>query len=202
LRFKAIPIDILEKSRTGQDGGFEELCTLARPGMYGVLFNLLHNHDDTDDALQECLVRVYKYLPSLQNLSSFSGWMMRILVNQAMTSLADRNRMGKVETRSEEFMENAVLLANASPAISPRASAESYERKNHIQQAIDGLPPKQRLAILLFELEDMSISEISALLECSTGTVKFNLHEARKKLKAALAPDYGETAKTPEVTHP
>jgi RNA polymerase sigma-70 factor (ECF subfamily) len=116
---------------------------------------------------------------------------MRILVNQAMTILASRKRTIALDDEAQEFDMQTALVGNAAPPPSPRTHAESHETQRHVQQAIDQLPCKQRLAILLFELEDMTIAEISALLDCSPGTVKFNLHEARKKLRILLTPTFG-----------
>jgi RNA polymerase sigma factor (sigma-70 family) len=69
---------------------------------------------------------------------------------------------------------------------SPRDVAAGKELQQLLNAAIEELPPKQRIAILLYEVEQMSVREIADVLECSEGVVKFNLFEARKKLRVSL----------------
>lgn len=194
MRFDAIPRELLERCRSGAaadgarppDEAFDELCRLLQPDLYAFLFSLLRNHDDTDEVLVECLVRLHRHLGGLQDLDRFPGWLLKMAVNQVQTHRA-RNA-----ARMTAPLEDAVeiphdrLAAHAQPAPSPRAALEQREVRAEIDAAMASLPPRQRAAIVLYEIEQFSVREIASILECSEGAVKFNLHEARRKLRQML----------------
>jgi RNA polymerase sigma factor (sigma-70 family) len=69
---------------------------------------------------------------------------------------------------------------------SPREEASQRQTREQIETAMTTLPDRQQTAVVLFEIEGCSIKEIAAAMECSEGAVKFNIHEARKKLQRQL----------------
>lgn len=188
MRFDAVPLELLERCREGDVEAFEELCKAVQADVYAVLLFMLRNTEDAADAQQECLVRLYRHLGKLQDLSKFAGWFMRLLINHCNT-VRKSTSIRQVSALDDlvEIPEQG-LLAHSRPPPSPRAAAASREMDTHLNAAIATLPEKQRAAILMYEIEQMSVREISQVLECSEGVVKFNLHEARKKLQKLLAP--------------
>jgi RNA polymerase sigma-70 factor (ECF subfamily) len=186
VRFEQVDIALLEACRAGDVAAFERLCHAVEADLYGFLFSLLRDHDATDEALQECLVRLYRHLPGLRDLERFPGWLMKMAVNQCRTVQA-RARIMPFQPLEEGIeYPNEQVLGNPHSGDSPPAVAQRAEMMAEVDAAIATLPPRQRAAIVLFEIEDHSISEIAEILECSEGAVKFNLHEARKKLREAL----------------
>lgn len=186
MRFEAVDPALLRKCQQGDLAAFEQLCSLIQQDLYGYVYSQLRNHDDTDEVLQECLVRVFRHLPKLQDLGSFPWWIMRIALNQchSLRSRSNCRALYPLEEEVEVAQERRVGASR--PPVSPREAVQRKETMHDIETAIAQLPPRQREAILLFEVEDHSIKEIAQLLECSEGAVKFNLHEARKKLKEYL----------------
>jgi RNA polymerase sigma factor (sigma-70 family) len=186
VRFSDVEPRLLERCRSGDVDAFDELCGLIQHDLYTLLYAILRNHDDSDDALQECLVRTFRHLPQLESLDKFPGWMTRMAVNQCKTLLARRRNRAFVPLAEEiEIPNDSVVAAGQAPA-SPRHSLESKEIAAHIGAAIRTLPHRQRAAITLYEIEQHSVAEVAAILGCSEGAVKFNLHEARKKLHDRL----------------
>ncbi len=149
--------------------------------------SIVRNHDHADEALQECLVRVYRHLDKLQELEKFPGWLARMAVNQCRTQLTHAGSRALYELDETYEVPNDALVAAAQAPVSPRAAAQGHELRSEIDAAIAELPEKQRISIMLFEVEQMSIKEISEALECSEGAIKFNIHEARKKLRHLLS---------------
>lgn len=132
-------------------------------------------------------MRVFRSLPRLREIGRFPAWIMKLAVNQCNTARS-RRQTGRVLSLEDgaadlDFLQPA---AGATPPRGPREASITREACRHLNAAIAQLPPRQRAAIILFEVEQMSVRQVSELLECSEGAVKFNLHEARKKLKAAL----------------
>ena len=186
MRFDAVPVDLLRRAGAQEPGAFDELCSAVQVDLYAFIFSHLRNHDDTDEVLQECLYRVHRHLAKLDDLSRFPWWIMKMAVNQCATLRARSHKHDTVELEENLGLKAANLLAAAAPPASPRESAERGDVRRCVNEAVATLPPRQRSAIVLFELEHQPISEIARMLECSEGTVKFNLHEGRKKLRAIL----------------
>ena len=189
MRFTNVGPRLLERCRSGDLDAFDELCALIQHDLYSLLYAILRSHDDTDDAMQECLVRALRHLPQLQELEKFPGWMTKMAVNQCKTMLTRRRTRGFVPLEEQIEVPNESVVAAGQQPPSPRKSLEGKELAGLIDAAIRSLPQRQRAAIMLYELENHPIAEIAGMLGCSEGAVKFNLHEARKKLKVALG-DY------------
>jgi RNA polymerase sigma-70 factor, ECF subfamily len=188
MRFVGVDDTLLARCRLGDIRAFEELCALIQQDLYRLIYSFMRNHDDTDEVLQDCLLRVFKHLSQLNDLGKFPWWLMRIAVNQCNSMRA--RSLAKVLYPLDDSVEppNERIMWNSGSGESPRRALERKEMREEIDLAIRELPPKQREALILFEVEGMSLKEIAALLECSEGVVKFNLHEARKKLRAFLGP--------------
>lgn len=195
MRFDNVTPDLLARCRSGDSDAFEELCVAVQHDLYGLIFSMLRDHDDTDEVLQECLVRVYRHLGELREIDKFPWWLMRMAVNQAKT-LRSRSRIRRVLPLEEELeVPNEALVASATPPHSPRQLLASKELAEQIHSAVRQLPERQRMAIVLYEIEQLSVAEVAKLLRCSEGAVKFNLHEGRKKLKVYLKDYMGSRAK-------
>lgn len=181
-----VPIPAIEAAQTGERDAVERLLKLVSPDLYRIIFSMLRDHDDTDEVLQETLLRIFRYLKNLKEPSKFASWTMRIAVNQVQSW-----RMKKGRTRLFELPEGmepdegVVIVGRA--GLAPREAAESRELREEIDRAVTELPARQQTALMLFELEGSSIKEVAQAMACSEGAVKFNLHEARKKLQRRLA---------------
>ncbi len=186
MRFDAVPPDLLRRASEQAPGAFDELCTAVQVDLYAFIFSHLRNHDDTDEVLLECLYRLHRYLAKLDDLTRFPWWLMKMAVNQCATLKARHQKHDTVELEENLGLMGADHLAAATPPASPRESAQRNDMRRCVNEAVATLPPRQRSAIVLFELEHQPISEIARMLECSEGTVKFNLHEGRKKLRVIL----------------
>ncbi|MGI8908306.1 MAG: RNA polymerase sigma factor [Candidatus Sumerlaeaceae bacterium] len=185
MRFDAVPVELLARCQAGDMDAFDSLCMAIQDDLYAFVLSILRNHEDAADIHQECLVRVYRSLPKLRDLSKFAGWIMRMAVNQCNTQRASRSaRVVSMEDVVAPGTEARPMFVQE--ADSPREVTAHHELQKHLNTAIDSLPPKQKTAILLYEVEMMSVRDIAELLECSEGVVKFNLFEARKKLRTVL----------------
>lgn len=185
MRFELVSPTLLERARGGDIAAFEELCAQVGPGLYGLVFSILRNHDDTDEVLQECLVRLHRHLPGLHDTTKFSGWLVRMAVNQCNTL---RARSGRDVLQLDDAIDPtpSQLMAAARQPESPRQAACAQETAERVNDAIAALPARQRSAIAMFEINGFSIREIAGAMNCSEGAVKFHIHEARKRLRDAL----------------
>jgi len=181
-----VPIELVSRCQQGDPSAFEELVGRIGPDLYKMIFAQVRDHDDTDEILQECLIRIYKHLATLREVVKFPGWISRMIVNQCHSHRLKRSRTAMESTDDQvEISDRDVMWQNPHVG-NPRKVLMRKEILQEINGAIRDLPPRQRSAIVLFEVEGFSIREIAEAMKCSEGAVKFNIHQARKKLKASL----------------
>jgi RNA polymerase sigma-70 factor (ECF subfamily) len=181
-----VPIELVVRCQKGDQTAFEDLVARIGVDLYKMIYAQVRDHDDTDEILQECLIRLYKHLPTLREVAKFPGWLSRMIVNQCHSHRFKRSRTAMESTdEMVEISEPDVMWQNPH-AGNPRKVLMRKEIQADINEAIRELPPRQRSAIVLFEVEGFSIREIAGTMKCSEGAVKFNIHQARKKLKLSL----------------
>lgn len=186
MALQDVPTELVERCQNGDAAAFEDLATRIGPDLYKMIFVHMRNHDDTDEVLQECLIRIYKHIRSLREVKKFPGWVSRMLVNQCNSHHQKRSRTSMESTDDGFESKDQEVMWHNPHQTNPRSMLMRKEVVSDIDKAIRKLPPRQRSAILLFEIEGMSIREIAETMNCSEGAVKFNIHQARKKLKMSL----------------
>lgn len=181
-----IPLDLVDQARRGKREAVEQLLHSISPDLYRIVFNMVRDADATDEIVQEALVRIFRHLCKLNDLDRFAAWTMRLTVNQVQTWRVKnrRYRLYAVEEGWEPSEEQVVMVGRID---NPRRRSEHAQIREQVEQAMRTLPDRQQTAVVLYELEGCSIREIAQTMECSEGAVKFNLHEARKKLRGKLS---------------
>jgi RNA polymerase sigma-70 factor, ECF subfamily len=146
-----------------------------------------------EDILQECFLKVNAYARRIDVSLPLEPWLYRVTVNLAYTYVTRRSRwLISLET---------VIDRLVSPArTNSEYHAEMSELQTVIQQAIDGLQPSQRMTVILYYLNDLSLKEISYILDCPVGTVKSRLYYGREHLKQQLE-EYLKPRHEPVVTN-
>lgn len=149
-------------------------------------FSLVRNEDDALEIMQECFLRIYRHLHRLQDSNKFAQWVSRLVINQTNTYRVKR-RKNQTEELEEGFdVDERALPLQGTSAANPRKAAEKEEVFRKVNEAITELPPRQRLAVLRFDVQGQTIREIAEELGCSEGAVKFNIFQGRRKLRVLL----------------
>lgn len=186
MALQDVPIELVTRCQQGDPSAFEQLVGQIGPDLYKMIYAQVRDHDDTDEILQECLIRIYKHLGTLREVAKFPGWISRMIVNQCHSHRLKRSRTTMESTEDMVEMQDLDVMWQNPHVGNPRKVLVRKEIMADINHAIRELPPRQRSAIVLFEIEGFSIREIADALKCSQGAVKFNIHQARKKLKVSL----------------
>jgi len=155
---------------------FEERLAECGPLAYRVAYGVLRNAADAEDAAQESLLRAYRRFDRLRDPQRFRGWLVRITFRIAL----DRARSSKRREQRE------TVWARPVPAPTTEALAASREFQAHFDRALDTLPNKLRLVLLLCAMEGHTLEEVASMLDVPLGTVKSRLFVARKKLAEKL----------------
>ena len=152
-------------------------------------YRLLGNSEDAADVAQEAFLRAYRSLDRLKEPTRFGAWLMRIVSNLSLNARRSR-RTGATLTLDEQRGTDEGTGgggdAGGMTVFGPDREAEGRELQVAMDAALDTLPEKQRLALVLFTIEGWAQKDIAELLECSLETVKWNVFQARKKLKGLL----------------
>ena len=142
-----------------------------------VAYSVVRNQPDAEDIAQDAFVRAYRSFRSLRDRDRFRAWLVRMTWRLALDWKRGARRRG---TRED-------AVARLSPAFGDaEREAILNDRATRLWTAIDALPEKLRLVIVLAAIDGHGTREISALLEIPEGTVKSRLFDARQKLKELL----------------
>ena len=168
-----------EAAQAAKRREFEERLAECGPLAYRVARGVLRNDADAEDVAQEALLRAYRRFDGLRDAQRFRGWLVRIVFRLAL----DRARTAKRrEVRETEWAQPARRPA---PATAEELAASS-EFQAHFDRALDALPDKLRLVLLLAAMEGHTLEEVAAMLGLPIGTVKSRLFAGRKKLAEKL----------------
>ena len=144
--------------------------------LYGLCMTLCADKHEVDDLYQDTWVKVLKRFDTYDPSRDFEPWLTRLCVNTYRDRLRRLSRSPFLNFSSNETKESFLLTATA-------PEKEDY---SDLYAAIDQLPEKLRLTIILFYFEDMDIEKTAQTLGIPTGTVKSRLHKARIQLKEVL----------------
>jgi RNA polymerase sigma-70 factor (ECF subfamily) len=166
-----------------QEGDLESLGDLYdrhRQLVYRTALAITGDPEMASDLLQEVFLRLNRFAHHIDVDRPLQPWLYRMTANLSYTWLKKRNRWLRfVREVSDRF------IVDKRP--SPHALAERDESWQWVRQAILALPIQQRLVVVLYYINDLSIQEVSEVLEVPVGTVKSRLYYARKLLKKHLA---------------
>jgi RNA polymerase sigma-70 factor (ECF subfamily) len=150
----------------------EECGTLA----FRVARGVLRNATDAEDVAQEALLRAYRQFTRLRDPSRFRAWLVRITFRLALDQARSARRREHRET----------LWAMNTPRPTAEDIAVSNEFGRRLEQAMESLPKKSRLVLLLASMDGHSLEEVAEVLQLPLGTVKSRLHSARRQLAEKL----------------
>ena len=157
---------------------FAKIIDEKLPMLRRVVFRIVSNEADTDDIIQAALLKAWQKYDSYRNNSQLSSWICRIACNQAYDLFRKRQReAGKLEL----FQIHETDRGDNSAAI---------ERLAAVEQAMQELPVKLHAALNLTAFEGMSPERAAQILGCTTATIYWRIHKARKFLKNSLEVGY------------
>jgi RNA polymerase sigma-70 factor (ECF subfamily) len=168
-----------EAARANARREFEERLAECGPLAFRVARGVLRNTADAEDIAQEALLRAYRGFDRLRDRARFRAWLVRISFRLAL----DRLRSAKRREQRDRYWSQP---AHQPPPANAEDLAASGEFQAHLGQALEELPEKLRLVLLLAAMEGHTIDEIAALLGLPVGTVKSRIFVARKQLAEKL----------------
>jgi RNA polymerase sigma-70 factor (ECF subfamily) len=169
---------LVEAVRRGDVAAFDGLVRRYLRRAYTVAYRLLEHREDAEDLVQEAFMTALEKIDTFQPGRPLGPWFFRILINRGQNLRAARARRATQPIPPDAAAETT----------SPAHAAERAELRAWLDDALAQLPERQRLIVQFFEVDGFSGAEIAAMLEIAPATVRWNLHQARKKLRTALVP--------------
>lgn len=150
--------------------------------VYYLALDLTGNHHDAEDLSQEVLIKAYKALDSYRGEAKPFTWLYRIAVNTYLNS--QRSKTDQASVLQESF-EHTTQGAGAPPL--PSEQVERRDIKDHIEEALQVLSPRERTAFVLKHDHHLRITDVAASMDVAPGTVKSMLYRATRKLRDELS---------------
>lgn len=177
--------EAIKSALAGNEAGFEYLYNQTKNQKYYLALKYVGDEETAKDVLQEAYVKAWKNLASVDP-EKFESWFGTIVANTAKNELAKRKRtaLDLREEIDEEIEPNEVFDRTVSSWENmPELNYTRKETAELVHELLDELPEEQRMVLLMFEIEELTIREIAEALECSEATVKSRLKYGRNKIK-------------------
>lgn len=161
-----------------RERAFRTLVSQYQERLYWHIRKIVISHEDSDDVLQNCFVKVWRGLDNFRGDASLFTWIYRIATNEALTHLQKKSKSSTLPMNetSEYLMEN----------LESSKYFHGDEIEKRLQEAILTLPDKQKLVFNMKYFEDMKYSQIAEVLDLSVGGLKASYHHAVKKIEHYL----------------
>ena len=161
-----------------QNDAFKKLLELYQKPLYFHIRNIVLNHDDADDVLQNTFIKVFSNVKNFKGDSKLYSWMYRIATNESLTFLQQKAKKSGIS--NEEVQNKAINNLESDVYF------EGDEIQLKLQKAIAILPEKQQLVFKMKYFEEMKYEEMSQVLDTSVGALKASYHIASKKIEEFL----------------
>lgn len=175
---------LVKLAQRGDESAFSELIDNYKRRVFGTLFRIIGKRDDVEDVAQDVFVRLHQSLPQLRSPEVFDTWLYRLTTHAAYDHL--RRQMRRESIRLSDLSEEQVRAVEAARSgeayLCERHDAEVRELTDHILGRISA---KDRVLLVLKEVEGRSLKELSEIYDCNVNALKVRLFRARKRaLKA------------------
>lgn len=181
---------LVQATVAGRREAFDELIRRYQRQAVAVSYRLLGNSQDALEVTQDAFLKAYTSIKTLEKPEAFGGWLMRIVSNLSLNFRRSRKNRSPLPLDDLLGSVDATDHAGGSEWMArsgdPVRNLQSRELGRRLQEALKQLPEKQRLAIVMFTIDQMPQKDVAEALDCSVEAVKWHVFQGRKKLKELL----------------
>lgn len=179
--------ELVERARQGDTRAFDALVEKYAPKLYGLVYHMTSNREDTNDILQDVFAKAYRALKRFRGKSSFYTWIYSIATNMTLNFLKKRNRRRNLSLDDIDLsIENDPDFIEATSKSDPVREANLSELQQRLNMAMQKLSVDHRTVVTMFDIQAMPHAEIAKILGISEGTVRSRLFYAHRQLQAYL----------------
>jgi RNA polymerase sigma-70 factor (ECF subfamily) len=171
---------LVARACAGDETAFERIMLATEQRVVSIAWRMLGNRDDARDAAQDVYLRVFKYLARFRAGEDFRGWLYRITINVCHDFARKKGATGFDQI---DFVQESAALGTEHRGTDPETLALHEQQLALIRSALQSLPPKERAALVLRDLEGFSTEEVAQALGSRPVTVRSQVSSARAKIK-------------------
>ena len=171
----------------GDLDSFEELMNRHSRRVYRTLVGILGNPDEARDAMQDTFLKAFQHLNAFEGRSKFSTWLVSITTNTGIQRLRERRPMESLDETFDEELRPRQLQPWTDD---PERLCSRAEMRSLVENCVMSLPAKYRVALILLDLEQLSLQEAAAALGLGIPAIKARRLRGRLMLREALAPHF------------
>ncbi|MBI3139372.1 MAG: sigma-70 family RNA polymerase sigma factor [Sphingobacteriales bacterium] len=180
-------VEIITRILNGDKPLYEIIVRRFNPYLYKIGRSYNYNHEDTQDLMQDTYIDAFKNLPHFEHRSNFKTWIIRIMLNNCYRK--------KLKSSYKNERSNGTINENITPMFSHstnNAQKEIHSRElgHIIETSLSKLPEDYRMVFSLREINGLSVSETSSLLDISEANVKVRLSRAKSILRTEIEKSY------------
>ncbi len=176
---------LVRRAQAGEVAAYEELVRTHQQRVLAVVGGILRRREDVEDVAQQVFIKAYFSLRSFDLRSAFGTWLYKIAVNECWDYLRKKKvrRLTYEADLSEEQIRHLDTSEEYPGLHSPREdAAQRTERRDLLERLLSELEEKDRLMLVMKEVEGFSVEEIGEILSLNVNTVKVRLFRARGRL--------------------
>ncbi len=179
--------ELIARTQAGDPTAFDELVVKYSPRLYGLVYNMTSNHEDTNDLMQDVFAKAYRSIKGFRGQSSFYTWIHSIGVNMTINFLKKRGRRFHMSLDDVDAnIQNDKDFIEQTAATTPVREADLAELQQRLNEAMMKLSYEHRAVVTMFDIQGMPHAEISKIMGVSEGTVRSRLFYAHRELQNYL----------------
>ncbi len=189
-------LDLVHASKQGDVDAFEQLVKRYDRRLLRISQTVTHNREDSEDAVQEALLKAFQNLADFREDSQFSTWLIRITVNQSLMKVRKQRTRKEVSLDEDSQVEGEMLpldVPDRSPG--PEQLCWASELRDILARAVEELRPILRVVFVLRDVEGLSIEQTAQVLNLSQEAVKARLWRVRLHLRERLSNHFDERSR-------
>lgn len=183
--------DLVSRAQAGDTRAFDALILKYGDKLYGLIYNMTSNKEDTHDLMQDVFAKAYRSLPRFRGNSSFYTWIYQIAVNMTLNFLKKRKRRSGMSLHEfDSAVRDDPALVDTTHEANPEVQSNLHELQQRLNEAMQRLSERHRTVVTLYDIQGMPHGEIAKILKVSEGTVRSRLHYAHQQLQSYLGEFY------------
>jgi RNA polymerase sigma-70 factor (ECF subfamily) len=177
---------LVKKAKEGDGKAYDELTLLYKDAVYGIIYRMVHNKQESEDLTQEAFIKAYNSINSFNEDYAFSTWLFKIATNNCIDFFRKRKLKTYSMDQTIKYKDDEIQQEYADEDPTADNIMLADEKSKMIHNAILDLPEKYKTAIILRHQDEKSYEEIAQILDLPLGTVKARIFRAREMLKKSL----------------
>ncbi|TRX66029.1 RNA polymerase sigma factor [Carboxylicivirga sp. M1479] len=178
--------ELIDKINNGETSAYRQLVEMHHKKVIHICLSFVNNSHDAEDIAQEVFIEMYRSLHGFRKEASLSTWLYRLSVNKSLDYIRQQKRLkrgsGKVTSIDQANIEQ-LQVSNSQLASD---QIEENERMQLLYSAIDTLPKRQKEALILSQIKELSQQEVADTMNTSIGSIESLLVRAKRKLRDLL----------------